>query len=178
MNIDRPRSAPADRVTLPIPCSWVPGPAPARRPGMTTIVCLGFPAEGCSGAGGAPSWTCPGGAPYKRAMRRIAFHKMHGLGNDFVVLDQRRETAAIDAAAARALADRHTGIGCDQLILIEPPRDPSARVFMRILNADGSETAACGNGARCIARLIAEETGERHGPLETPARLLHAALLP
>src|SRR5438067_2337464 len=111
-------------------------------------------------------------------MRRIAFRKMHGLGNDFVVIDQRRERAAIDAMAARALADRHTGIGCDQLILIEQPRRPAAQAFMRILNADGSEAAACGNGARCIARLIAEETGERHVRLETLAGLLEAELLP
>jgi len=110
-------------------------------------------------------------------MRRIAFRKMHGLGNDFVVIDQRREASAIDGAAARALADRHTGIGCDQLILIEMPRDPAAQIFMRILNADGSEAAACGNGARCIARLIAEETGERHVRLETLAGLLDAELL-
>ena len=110
-------------------------------------------------------------------MRRIAFRKMHGLGNDFVVIDQRREASAIDGAAARALADRHTGIGCDQLILIEMPRDPMAQIFMRILNTDGSEAAACGNGARCIARLIAEETGERHVRLETLAGLLDAELL-
>ncbi len=111
-------------------------------------------------------------------MRRIAFRKMHGLGNDFVVIDMRREAAAIDGAAARALADRHTGIGCDQVILIERPRDPAAQVFMRILNADGSEAAACGNGARCVARLIAEETGERRVRLETLAGLLNAELLP
>src|SRR5216684_1830935 len=111
-------------------------------------------------------------------MRRIAFRKMHGLGNDFVVIDMRREAAVIDGAAARALADRHTGIGCDQLILIEMPRDPAAQIFMRILNADGSEAAACGNGTRCIARLIAEETGEKEVRLETLAGLLDAELLP
>ncbi len=111
-------------------------------------------------------------------MRRIAFRKMHGLGNDFVVIDQRAEATVIDGAAARALADRHTGIGCDQVILIERPRDPAAQVFMRILNADGSEAAACGNGARCVARLIAEETGERRVRLETLAGLLNAELLP
>ena len=119
-----------------------------------------------------------GRGPYKRAMQRIAFRKMHGLGNDFVVIDRRRETAAIGAAAARALADRHTGIGCDQLILIEKPRQPTAHAFMRILNADGSEAEACGNGARCIARLVAEETGERQVRLETLAGLLDAELLP
>ena len=125
----------------------------------------------------------PGVGPYKRPMRPVSrhtilFRKMHGLGNDFVVIDRRREDIAIDGAAARALADRHTGIGCDQLILIELPRDPAAQIFMRILNADGSEAAACGNGARCIARLIAEETGNRHVRLETLAGLIDAELLP
>ena len=110
-------------------------------------------------------------------MAQIPFRKMHGLGNDFVVLDYRRDAVGIDAAAARALADRRTGIGCDQVILLEPPHDPAAQLFMRILNADGSEAAACGNGARCIARLIAEETGERHVRLETLAGLLDAELL-
>jgi len=108
---------------------------------------------------------------------KIAFRKMHGLGNDFVVIDNRREPAVIDAATARALADRRRGIGCDQLILIETPRQPAAHAFMRIFNADGSEAEACGNGARCIARLIAEETGERRVRLETLAGPLDAELL-
>jgi diaminopimelate epimerase len=108
----------------------------------------------------------------------VPFRKMHGLGNDFVVLDRRAEPIAIDSALTRALADRHTGIGCDLLILIEAPRDPAAQVFMRFLNADGSEAAACGNGARCIARLIAEETGKRRVRLETLAGLLDTELLP
>lgn len=111
-------------------------------------------------------------------MQRIAFFKMHGLGNDFVVLDRRRAAIALDAAAARALADRHRGIGCDQLILIETPRQPAAQAFMRIINADGSEAEACGNGVRCIARLIAEEIGDARVRLETPAGLLEAELLP
>ena len=110
-------------------------------------------------------------------MRRIAFRKMHGLGNDFVVLDARREPIAVDAAAARGLADRHTGIGCDQLIVIEQPRASAAQAFMRILNADGSEAEACGNGARCIARLIAEETGASLVRLETVAGVLAGELL-
>jgi diaminopimelate epimerase len=111
-------------------------------------------------------------------MAQIPFRKMHGLGNDFVVLDRRRAAAAIDAATARALADRRTGIGCDQLILIEPPRLPGAQVAMRILNADGSEAEACGNGTRCIARLVAEETGENWVRIETAAGLLEAELMP
>jgi diaminopimelate epimerase len=111
-------------------------------------------------------------------MAQIRFRKMHGLGNDFVVLDQRREAMAIDAETARHIADRHTGIGCDQLLLIEPPRHPSAQVAMRILNADGSEAEACGNGTRCIARLVAEETGDNRVRIETAAGLLEAELLP
>jgi diaminopimelate epimerase len=81
----------------------------------------------------------------------MRFHKMHGLGNDFVVLDARAEPVAIDAARARALADRRTGIGCDQLILLEP--SDLADLRMRIFNADGGEVEACGNAARCVTLL-------------------------
>src|SRR5215207_9304071 len=109
-------------------------------------------------------------------MRRIAFLKMHGLGNDFVVLDARREPVAVDAAAARAVADRRTGIGCDTLILIEPSQEPTAHAFMRIVNADGSEAEACGNAARCVAWLLAEETGQGRVRLQTVAGLLDAEL--
>ena len=111
------------------------------------------------------------------AGHKIAFRKMHGLGNDFVVIDRRRAGPSVDAAAARALADRRTGIGCDQVILIEEPRAPAAQAFMRILNADGSEAEACGNGTRCIARLLAGETGDKRVCLETVAGLLDAELL-
>jgi diaminopimelate epimerase len=124
----------------------------------------------------APRWTGPAAPPYKRAMTRFPFRKMHGLGNDFVVLDQRAEPVAVGAAAARALADRHTGIGCDQVLLIEPPRDPRAQVFMRILNPDGSEAEACGNGTRCVATLICGETGRRAVVIETVAGLLPATI--
>jgi len=83
---------------------------------------------------------------------RIAFTKMHGLGNDFVILDGREEPLpAIDTAAAAALADRHTGIGCDQLIVLG--RSPSADFRMRIFNADGSEVEACGNASRAVGLL-------------------------
>ena len=80
------------------------------------------------------------------------FHKMHGLGNDFVVFDAREEPLAMDAARARALADRKTGIGFDQLILLEP--SARADVRMRIFNSDGGEVGACGNAARCVSLLI------------------------
>jgi diaminopimelate epimerase len=82
-------------------------------------------------------------------MRR--FHKMHGLGNDFVVIDGREEPVALDAGLARAIADRRTGIGCDQLILLEA--SAVADVRMRIFNSDGSEVEACGNAARCVTLL-------------------------
>jgi diaminopimelate epimerase len=110
-------------------------------------------------------------------MGKIPFRKMHGLGNDFVVLDGRRGGVALDVAGARALADRHTGIGCDQVILLEPPRHPAAQLLMRIRNPDGSEAEACGNATRCVAILLGAETGERHQRIETVAGLLDAELL-
>jgi len=86
---------------------------------------------------------------------RIDFIKMHGLGNDFVVLDARaRPLPAIDAATAAALANRHTGIGCDQLIVLAP--SDSADLRMRIYNADGSEVEACGNATRAVGLLVGE----------------------
>lgn len=93
---------------------------------------------------------------------RVAFTKMHGLGNDFVILDGREaELPPIDAASAAAIADRRRGIGCDQLILLEPYEGHDADFRMRIFNADGGEVEACGNAARAVAML--------HG---TPARVL------
>ena len=111
-------------------------------------------------------------------MGKIPFLKMHGLGNDFVVLDGRRTAIAIDAAAARALADRRTGIGCDQVILLEPPRHPGAQVLMRIHNPDGGEAEACGNATRCVADLLRRETGNPRVRIETIAGLLEAEALP
>lgn len=83
---------------------------------------------------------------------RVPFVKMHGLGNDFVVLDARAAPVAIDAAAARALSDRRTGIGCDQLILLVPSRE--ADLGMRIFNSDGGEVEACGNASRAVTMLL------------------------
>ena len=80
------------------------------------------------------------------------FHKMHGLGNDFVVIDARKAPVAMSDTRARAVADRRTGIGCDQLIVIEP--SDSADATMRIWNADGGEVEACGNATRAVALLI------------------------
>ncbi len=83
---------------------------------------------------------------------RVPFVKMHGLGNDFIVLDARvQDVPPMTAALAAALADRHTGIGCDQLVLLEP--STSADFRMRIFNADGGEVEACGNATRAVGVL-------------------------
>ncbi|HTS90723.1 MAG TPA: diaminopimelate epimerase [Stellaceae bacterium] len=108
-------------------------------------------------------------------MTGTPFVKMHGLGNDFVVFDARDHALALDDAHARAIADRHTGVGCDQLLVMERPRDPKADVFMRIRNADGDEVEACGNGTRCIAAALMHETGKRRVTIETVAGLLEAS---
>jgi diaminopimelate epimerase len=119
----------------------------------------------------------------------IPFRKMHGLGNDFVVLDARanapldaRGKGVLDAlgitpARAAALADRRTGIGCDQLILLEPAGD-GAEVFMRIRNPDGSEAGACGNATRCVAQLLAQELGRDRVTVRTIGGDLPAEALP
>jgi diaminopimelate epimerase len=97
------------------------------------------------------------------------FSKMHGLGNDFVVIDARATPVTMSASRAHAIADRHAGIGCDQLILIEP--SAIADVRMRIFNADGSEVGACGNATRCIPLFLG-----RDALIETRAGLLDARL--
>ncbi len=102
------------------------------------------------------------------------FVKMHGLGNDFVVIDARRQPLMVSAAGVRALADRRTGIGFDQLITIEPPRNGAADAFMRIRNADGGEVEACGNAARCVALRLMADGGTMSVTLETVAGLLRA----
>jgi diaminopimelate epimerase len=107
-------------------------------------------------------------------MRGVDFIKMHGIGNDFVVLDARRHALALDETAVRAIADRHTGVGCDQLLVVEQPKADDADVFLRIFNADGSEAEACGNGTRCVADLIMREGGKDRIVIETVAGLLAA----
>ena len=106
----------------------------------------------------------------------IPFRKMHGLGNDFVVLDARAAPLPITPARAAAIADRRRGIGCDQFIVMEPAGD-GADVFMRIRNPDGSEAGACGNATRCVAGIVMEETAAPHAILRTVAGLLPAERL-
>ena len=115
-----------------------------------------------------------GHAAYIAAMSAVPFIKMHGLGNDFVVLDARQSPLAFDDAQARAIADRHTGVGCDQLIVLEPPHDPRAQLFMAIRNADGGLVEACGNAARCVADLVMRERRSDSATIETEAGLISA----
>ena len=93
------------------------------------------------------------------------FVKMHGCGNDFVILDERPLPLGLTPAGAKALADRHTGIGCDQLIVLEPA--PNADIFMRIYNPDGSQSGACGNATRCVADILMRETGRNQVTIRT-----------
>ena len=85
---------------------------------------------------------------------KLRFSKMHGLGNDFVVLDGVRQTIALTPAQLRYLGDRHFGVGCDQILLVEKADSPDVDFRYRIFNADGSEVEQCGNGARCFVRFV------------------------
>jgi diaminopimelate epimerase len=107
-------------------------------------------------------------------MSELSFIKMHGLGNDFVVVDARRRDVALDSARVRAIAERRLGVGCDQLLEIRAPQSAKADAFMRIWNADGGEVAACGNGARCVAAFLMSESGASETVIETVAGLLRA----
>jgi diaminopimelate epimerase len=106
-----------------------------------------------------------------RAMGR-SFLKMNGLGNDFVVVEARQQPFAPSEAEVRAIADRQGGVGCDQLIALEPAND--ADVFMRIWNADGGQVDACGNATRCVAWLLSEATGRDQFVIDTAAGPLKA----
>jgi len=110
---------------------------------------------------------------------KLYFTKMHGIGNDFVVIDAIRQSVALTPAAIRTLADRHVGIGCDQLLLVEAPTRADADFRYRIFNADGSEVEQCGNGARCFARFVREHGLSDRDELcvETAAGLLRLRLL-
>jgi len=88
---------------------------------------------------------------------QILFSKMHGLGNDFVVIDAINQSHTLNAEQMRFIADRHFGIGCDQILLVEPARQADVDFTYRIFNADGGEVEQCGNGARCFARFVRDK---------------------
>lgn len=110
------------------------------------------------------------------AMEPVPFVKMHGCGNDFVVVDRRRAAVPLTPELACRIADRHRGVGFDQLILLEPGE--GAEVLLRFLNADGSESGACGNGTRCAARLLFEEGAPERLVIRVGERRLVATRLP
>ena len=103
-------------------------------------------------------------------MSTVPFRKMHGLGNDFVVLDARHQSIPLAGDRIRAIGDRRRGVGFDQLLVIEP--SGAGDFFMRIFNTDGSEARACGNGTRCVAHLLMAEAGTKRVVIETVAGLL------
>ncbi|MFP4079368.1 MAG: diaminopimelate epimerase [Ectothiorhodospira sp.] len=111
----------------------------------------------------------------------LHFTKMHGLGNDFVVIDAVRQQVALTPERVRFLAHRRTGVGCDQVLLVEPPGNPGQAAFRyRIFNADGNEVEQCGNGARCFAVFVREAglTTERRIPVETAAGIITLQVQP
>lgn len=109
---------------------------------------------------------------------RLEFTKMHGLGNDFIVLDGIRQRIELEPAQIQQMADRHTGIGFDQLLLVEPPAVPEADFRYRIFNSDGSEAEQCGNGARCFTRFVHDRklTVKHDITLQTNTGLIHCEL--
>jgi diaminopimelate epimerase len=109
---------------------------------------------------------------------RIDFTKMHGVGNDFVVFDAPADSALLRPELLRGLADRRTGIGFDQALILERPRRADAAVYYRIFNSDGDEVEQCGNGARCIAALLHSRGATRNGAvtLESPAGVVQARI--
>ncbi|QDH18022.1 diaminopimelate epimerase [Swingsia samuiensis] len=84
----------------------------------------------------------------------IPFTKMHGLGNDFIIVDTREREYPLDTNTIRTMSDRHHGIGCDQFVTLSAPTNPKADVLVRFFNADGSEAGACGNASRCVAKFV------------------------
>jgi diaminopimelate epimerase len=104
------------------------------------------------------------------AQTPIAFRKMNGLGNDFVVIDARQHPVSVSDAQAKAIADRKTGIGCDQLIVME--KSSLADVKMRIWNAEGGEVESCGNASRCIADIVMNESGADSATIDTKGGFL------
>ncbi len=102
---------------------------------------------------------------------QLSFRKMHGLGNDFVIIDGRTQGVRLSGDQIRALGDRRRGVGFDQLVILEPPQKTDG-VFMRIYNPDGSEAGACGNATRCVADLVLKERGGKSCTVETISGIL------
>lgn len=109
---------------------------------------------------------------------KLLFTKMHGAGNDFVVIDSVSQAVNLSASQIRGIADRHFGVGCDQLLLVEKPQNPQADFRYRIFNADGGEVEQCGNGARCFVRFVVDKklTAKTEITVETRSGLIQPRL--
>ena len=111
-------------------------------------------------------------------IRKLRFTKMHGQGNDFVVIDAVRQQIALTAEQVRRIADRHFGVGCDQVLVVEKARTPDTDLRYRIYNADGGEVEQCGNGSRCFVRFVLDEglTAKREIRVETASGVISPRL--
>jgi diaminopimelate epimerase len=111
-------------------------------------------------------------------MNNLKFTKMHGLGNDFIVIDATQTPVSLSQKQVQFLCDRHWGIGCDQLLLVESASSPDIDFRYRIFNADGGEVAQCGNGARCFARFVFDAglTDKKHIAVETDSGVIYPTL--
>src|SRR3989344_8341032 len=112
--------------------------------------------------------------PGRCADMRLKFTKMQGLGNDFVVIDATAAPVVLTPAQLRFIADRHFGVGCDQILMVEPARTKDTDFYYRIFNADGGEVEQCGNGARCFVRFVHDQklTPKREIVVETRSGLI------
>ena len=106
----------------------------------------------------------------------INFIKMHGLKNDFIIIDGRKKKVYLQKNLIKKIANRKNGLGCDQIIILEKPKNKKTVAFIKIFNADGSETNACGNASRCIAFLLMKELDTKKTIIQSKAGLLNASL--
>lgn len=105
-------------------------------------------------------------------MNNIPFVKMHGLGNDFVIIDTRENQVTLNEKQLKAIGDRNRGVGCDQLIVLSEPKNPDTDVFIDLYNNDGRDCGACGNATRCVSSIIINETGKDEIVIDTNKGLL------
>ena len=106
----------------------------------------------------------------------INYTKMHGLKNDFIIIDGREKKISLNSKKIKKISDRKKGLGCDQVVILEKPKKKSALAFVKFYNSDGSKTKACGNAARCVAFLLIKEFKTKKIIIQTEATLLNAFL--
>ena len=107
----------------------------------------------------------------------INYTKMHGLENDFVIIDARERKISLNNKKIKKIANRKSGLGCDQVVILEKPKKKKTSAFIKFYNSDGSSTKACGNAARCVAFLLMKEYKTKKTSIETESNLLNAYLI-